>query len=116
MSIESQIITAMAGLSLPCAYDIYEGNATIYTHVQRKQHSRRFCDDAPQHDRWLIQLHLFAPFTTDTTELRKQIKAEILAAGFTYPLQVDVGGKDPDEDGTERHIVFEFEAVEGVGV
>jgi len=116
MSIESQIITAMTGLSLPCAYGIYEGNATIYTTFNANSIPDDFADDAPQHDRWLIQLHLFAPFTTDTTTLRKQIKAEILAAGFTYPSQVDAGGKDPDEDGTERHIVFEFESVEGVGV
>ncbi len=116
MSIESQIITAMAGLSLPCAYDIYAGSASTYTTFNTNSIPSDFADDAPQHERWLIQLHLFAPFTTDTTTLRKQIKAAILAAGFTYPSQVDVGGKDPDEDGTERHIVFEFEAVEGVGV
>ena len=114
MNIESQIIDAVAFTNLPCRYGIYEGDETTYLTFNMNGIPANFADDEPQHERWLIQLHLFAPFTTDTTALRKQIKAALLAADFSYPDQIDASNSVRDSDGTERHIVFEFEGVEGV--
>lgn len=115
MSIESRIIAAVSGTGLPCRYGIYEGGATTYLTFNVNSIPANFADDAPQHERWLVQLHLFAPFTTDTTTVRGQIKEALLAADFSYPVQLDASNSVRDSDGTERHIVFEFEAAEGAG-
>lgn len=112
MSIQAQIISAVAFSGLPCAYEVYDGDATAFLTFNMNSIPANFADDAPQHDRWLIQLHLFAPLTTDTTTLRKQIKAAIFVAGFTYPSQVDATAPDDPE----RHVVFDFETAEGADV
>ena len=109
MSIGDHIIAAVAFSGLPCAYEVYGGSATTFLTYNMNSVPTNFADDAPQHDRWLIQLHLFAQPTTDTTTLRNQIKAALFAAGFTYPSQVDATAPDDPE----RHVVFDFETAEG---
>lgn len=112
MSVEGRIIAAVEFTGLPCRYGAYEGDATTYITFNANSIPADFADDAPQHERWLAQLHLFAPFTADTTTLRKQIKAALFSAGFSYPSQVDATASED----AGRHVVFEFEVVEGASV
>lgn len=67
-----------------------------------------FADDEPNHERYLIQVHLFAPLSEDLTERILQTKKALRDADFGWPSTVNAS------DETVRHIVFEVEAVMGV--
>lgn len=69
-----------------------------------------FGDDAPCHDRYLVQVHLFCPLNVNITTLKKRVRQKLFAAGFTWPSVTDAS------DGNGRHIVFECEDAEGVDV
>lgn len=109
MSVASQIRAAVAGFGYPCEQISYDGTAETYFTFNMFSTPDDFADDEAGAEVWTIQLHLFAPFTLDTTTLRKQIKAAIRAAGFTAPSMVDASESVRVADGTEQHLVFEFE-------
>lgn len=67
-----------------------------------------YADDDPTGERFLIQVHLFAPLASNLTRLKKQTKAALHEAGLTWPETVDAS------DEKSRHIVFESEYVDGV--
>lgn len=114
MSIESRIVEAVAFTKMPCVTPNYDGEAKEFLTFNMDAIAGDFADDAPQHDRWLIQLHLFAPVTQNTRMLRKQIRQAIFEAGFTYPDQIEASEAFKKTDGSEQHIVFEFEDAEGI--
>lgn len=68
-----------------------------------------YSDDAPNHQRYLIQVHFYCPRTFDTVQRIRDTQNALFSAGFTWP-DVITGS---DEDG--QHIIFECEGVEGVG-
>ena len=115
MSVASQIRAAVAGFGYPCEQISYDGPADTYFTFNMFTIPDDFGDDEPGAEVWSIQLHLFAPFTLDTTQLRRRIKTAIRVAGFTAPSMVDASEKMRVADGTEQHLVFEFEASTGVG-
>lgn len=114
MSIASRIIEAVAFTGFPCAQISMILDVDTYFTFNMDASPDVFCDDLPDADVWSIQLHLFAPFTLDTTRLRRQIRRAISDAGFTYPDMTDASEKIRSVDGTEQHIVFEFEDATGV--
>ena len=114
MSVAGEICAAVAFTGYPCAQVSYDGEAETYFVFRLDSFPDDFADDEPQHDRCLVQLHLFAPFTLNSTQLRRQIRAAIHGAGFTYPSVVDASAGVRTEDGTEQHLVFEFETATGV--
>lgn len=114
MSIASDVKTAIGFTGYPMQQVSYDGDAQTYFTLNMDAIPSNFADDAPQHDRWLVQLHLFAPFSQNTTAIRRQIRNALQAAGFTYPSQVDASEKTGASDGTEQHIVFEFEGTEAI--
>jgi hypothetical protein len=114
VSVASEIAAAVAFTGYPVHQISYDGTATTYFVMNMDGIPDNFADDAPQHDRWLVQLHLFAPFTLNTTTIRRQIRNALHAAGYTYPSQVDASENARAADGTEQHIVFEFEATEAI--
>lgn len=65
-------------------------------------------DDAPQQEIYHVQVHLFCPSSFDSVVLRKQTKALLFAADFTFPQMTD----SSDKDG--QHWVFECEYATGV--
>ena len=67
-----------------------------------------FADDAPHYERYLVQVHFFAPLDMNVSKHKRSIKQALMDAGFTWPSTTDAS----DEDG--RHIVFECEIAEGV--
>ncbi len=108
MSWAERLRNALAGLGMPCAQGSYGGAETPYFVFNANIIPDNYADNEPQHERILVQLHLFAAMTLDTTTLRKEIKLAVQAAGFSYPSEEDVS----DEDG--QHVVFELEGVQGV--
>lgn len=115
MSIASRIVNAVSFAGLPCVQVSFNGDADTYFVFNLQAVPSAFADDAPEADIWLIQLHLYAPFTLDTTKLRRKVRNAIHEAGFTYPDMQDASSGIRSTDGTEQHIVFEFEDATGVG-
>ncbi len=67
-----------------------------------------YADDDPTGEVFIVQVHLFAPLAANLTSLKKRTKAALHGAGFTWPETVDAS------DEKSRHIVFEFQHVDGV--
>ena len=67
-----------------------------------------YADEDPNGEVFIIQVHLYAPLAKNVSRLKRQVKASLHAAGFTWPETVDAS------DEKARHIVFEFQYVEGV--
>lgn len=65
-------------------------------------------DDEPGCERWLVQVHLFAPLAENCIRRAAQTKKALFEAGFTWPSMVDA----TDQDG--QHYVFECETAAGV--
>lgn len=114
MSVASEIRSAVAFTGFPCQQVSYDGDADTYFTFNMISTPDDFANDEANHEIWDIQLHLFAPFTLDTTVLRRRIKSAIAAAGFTAPSMTDASESTRSQDGTEQHIVFEFEKATGV--
>lgn len=111
MSVASKIVQAMATTGLEVVQGVYNGQADTYLSFGMLAIPEDFADDQAQAERWLIDLHLFAPHSRNTTALKKQIRKCIRDAGFTDADMTDVSEKGTADDGTEQHIVFEFEDV-----
>lgn len=114
MSIAQQLIGAVAFTGYPCRQVSYDGPDDTYFTFNMFSTGADFGDDAPGAEIWHIQLHLFAPFTLDTTALRRQIKHALMDAGFTWASLVDASENTRVSDGTEQHIVFECECAGGL--
>lgn len=67
-----------------------------------------FADNAPHYERYLVQVHFFAPLNENVSRQKQQVKKALFDAGFTWPSTEDAS----DENG--RHIVFECEIAEEV--
>lgn len=100
MSVASDLVTALAATGLPIAQMMYAGTATTYISFEGWTVPEHYADDRPHHEMYHIDVHLFAPLTTNTTAMQAQIKALLVAGGFTYPTTRAVG------DDEEQHIVF----------
>jgi len=114
MSIEERIVQAMAPFGLPCVHPNYDGEEKAFLTFNISAVPMNFADDAPLHEKWIIELHLFAPVAQNTRKLRKQIRRAIFEAGFTYPDQVDASEAYKKADGSEQHIIFDFEDAEEI--
>lgn len=104
-----KIRAALSFTGLSCTLNVYDGTDDTYFVLNMDTRADDFADDAPQHDRHLVQVHLFAPFTRNTMLLRKQVRAALFAAGCTYPDVTDASESVRAADGTEQHVVFECE-------
>lgn len=108
MSIESRIIVALAPLDYKVYPNNYDGADEIYFVFNYNTFGDDYGDNRPQHEKALIQVHLFCPHEFNSVQLRKSAKLALLYAGFTYPNMTDASGKEG------QHWVFECEIAEGV--
>lgn len=113
---EKHLCDTMAPFGRPCAQMSYGGTAQEYLVFNGNTIPTNYSDDAPQHERVLIQLHLFAPMAKNIIQLCKDIKLAVFAAGFSYPAEQDASeGRDTSVKEVQ-HVVFEFEWVQATGV
>lgn len=106
MSIEASIKAAVASTGYPCAANIYTGSAETYFVFNYQVIPDNFADNEPQHERYLVQLHLYAPHTLNTATIRKTIRGLIKSA-FTAPSEMAAS------DELNQHYVYEFEVLDG---
>lgn len=108
MSVDSRIMSALAAFGDPVENGVYHGDAEQYYVFNYFTLPRTFGDNEPEHEEYFIQLHLFAPLGKNILPRKRATKRALAAAGFTYPSTTDAS------DDEARHIVFEFQTVEGV--
>lgn len=108
MSIDSTLKAALSQFGDPVERSVYHGKAKRYYTFNYTTLGECYSDDAPQYERYLIQVHFFAPLNENILVRIRQTKQALFKADFTYPETSD----NSDDEG--RHIVFECETSEGV--
>lgn len=106
MTIDKTIRTALSPFEYACYRNTYTGTDETYFVFNYDVVPDAYYDDSPYYNKYLCQVHLYCPITTNTIVIAKNIKVALENAGFTYPEQVDAS----DEDG--QHLVFEFDGIE----
>lgn len=104
MTIEERLYSALSALGLPLAFAVFQGNDTEYIVFQYVSLGSDFADDEPGHERYLIQVHYYAPLSKNTSRMRRRVQKALFDADFTWPETFTADDKDG------RHIVFECEA------
>lgn len=107
MSVDAVIKSALSAFGDPVANAVYHGDAERYYVFNYSTIGSDFADDGPAHERYLVNVHLFAPLCENVTQRIKRTKKALSDAGFTWPEMVNAS----DDEG--RHIVFECEIAEG---
>lgn len=112
VSVEAQIVAALGGFGGPVEKSLLYAAANkrprrYYTFIVQS-FGDAYGDDEPGCERWLAQVHLFAPLSDNCIRRAAQTKQALFAAGFTWPSMVDAS----DQDG--QHYVFECETAAGV--
>jgi len=110
MSVASDLRTALSATSLKIAQDTYTGTDASYITFNYSTIPYKYAADSPQYERYMIQVHLITPATVNTTAYEAQIKALLVAGGYTYPETIPAS-----DDPAEHHIVFETEIEVYVG-
>lgn len=108
MSINQKIITALSSFGDPVSPGIYQGAEERYFTFNFSTTGADFGDDAPQQEKYLVQVHFFCSLSFNSVGRAKKIKQKLFTAGFTWPTMANAS----DQDG--QHLVFECEAAEGV--
>lgn len=108
MTVNQMVISAVTPHVPACEYGAYYGTNEIYCYfLLPKTETVVNGSDEPILDSVPIQLHLFCPHKTNFNTLKKQIRASLFKAGFTYP---DVTCLF-ETDTKLNHIIFECETI-----
>lgn len=108
MTVDARLKSVLKTFGDPISNGTYKGKATRYYTFNYSTLPSDYADDMPQHERYLVQVHLFAPLDENVNAQARKTKAALAAAGFQWPSVTNAS----DESG--RHIVFETEISEGV--
>lgn len=112
VSVESRIVGALSPFGDPVEKSLLYAAANKrprrYYTFTCQSFGDAYGDDEPGCERWLVQVHLFAPLAENCILRAAQTKKALFGAGFTWPSMVDA----TDQDG--QHYVFECETAEGV--
>ena len=109
MNIDERIRNALLPFGDPVEKAVYQSDAKRYYSFNYNTIGAAYADDAPEHVRYLIQVHLFMPLREEDLTQKEATITALYNAGFTWPDVFDL------TDETGRHIVFECEDV-GAGV
>ena len=108
MTINEVIRSALSIFNDPVEFEVYQGTEKIYWVFNYAALGADYGDDQPNHERFLVQVHLFAPLNINVVQRVKKAKKALVSAGMTRPNETPVSNKDG------RHIVLECEYVMGV--
>lgn len=109
MSINSTLKAALDPIA-PAQADTYEGRAGTYITFGYSSIPADYGDDEPEHEIFLVSVHLFAPTGENTISKRRAIKKALAAAGMTWPSYTNASDKEG------QHHVFECEIAQAAGV
>lgn len=107
-SVNKRIMDALAFTGYDVSFNTYVGNESSYFVFLVNAVPEYFTDDEVMYVINNIDLHLYCPVTTNTTQLRKDVKKALQTAGFTYPAETDLS------DEHSQHFLYECEIEEYV--
>lgn len=111
----SNILKATLNPIAPTEADVYEGKEAVYITFNYNSLPADFGDDEPAHERFLIQVHLWAPAGYNTLAKRRAIK-KALSAVATWPSYTNASGTTGNKKDVGQHHVFECELAQAAGV
>ena len=114
MSVNSILKATLNPIS-PAEADVYEGKEAVYITFNYNSLPVDFGDDEPAHERFLVQVHLWAPAGYNSLAKRRAIK-KALTSVATWPTYTNVSGTTGNKKDVGQHHVFECELVRSVGV
>lgn len=104
-NVDVALKNALSPFGLDLESSIYQGEAKKYISYNYTTVPIDFGDDAPARERYLVQVHIVAPYGENINSLVREIKAALFASDFSWPEYIDASDRD------RRHIVLETEAV-----
>lgn len=112
MTIDKELQTTLSALGWPVKNAVFLPDATEsiteqYITFNYTTIGMAYADDAPQAEKYLVQVHIFAPLKTNTTSIVRQAKRALAEADYTWPESTNAS------DDRGRHIVLECEKVSG---
>ena len=110
MSVDAKIVAALEPFGCDVDNSVSFAKDKTYFTFNYSVIPTDFADDAPQHERYLVQVHYHCPLNVNITAIKTAIRRALYAAGFTWPSITDAS----DENG--RHTVFECDIADGVDV
>lgn len=115
MTVNEKIMKALEGYGMPVCINHYSGTQKRYIEFDLYDDTGAcFCDDAPEFDVVLVQVHLFLPTEEPYLALKKQIRKSLYEAGFSYADITEI--VEPQETAQYpkgiRHLTFEAEILE----
>lgn len=121
MSINQLIIGALSPLNIPVVPDVYTGQEKEYITFNYSTMGDDLADDAPRHERYLVQVHYFCPLKQNSIATRRRIKQRLFAEDFTWPdenpgTEETGSGYSNQAAETAQHYIYECEIALGVDV
>lgn len=113
MSIDEELQTTLMTLGVPVKNAVFLGDdegapcEKEYITFNYSTIGEDYADDAPQYEKYLVQVHIFAPLKVNTTKRVRAAKRALAAADYTWPETINAS------DSHGRHIVLECEKVSG---
>lgn len=109
MSAAERLREAVTPIVPELAEDEYTGESSIFCTYNITENPIGHGNNRPHAIQYLIQLHLHLPFADNAATMKKSLRQAIIAANFTAPTVETVEATVLEG----RHIVFEFEDVDG---
>ncbi len=112
MSIDEELQTTLAALGVPVKNAVFLGDEDAlceeaYITFNYSTIGMEYADDSPQFEKYLVQVHIFAPLKTNTMKLVRTAKRALASAEYTWPETINAS------DNYGRHIILECEKVSG---
>lgn len=108
-SVEERLKTALDTLGYDVQKNVYQGKSKTYIVFNYNTIPVHHSDDEPEFDKYLIQVHFFAPISFKAGPVAARIKSALRDAGFTWPSMEHAG------DDSGQHVVLETDWAEGLG-
>lgn len=105
MDLDTLITTTLSPLGYPVYANQYNGDDDIFFVFNYTTYPDGFWDDAANAEKYLVQIHLFAPHGDNINALRKKTKKTIANAGFVWPSEVNAS------ETSCQHYVYECEII-----
>lgn len=110
MSVDERLNSLLLNYNLDVEQGEYTGQSESYITFNLRTVPVGFADDTPEWEKYLIEIHLFGPLSSDLEAIAKKISAALFENDFAYPSKWNA------DDKYHRHLILETEYVEVVGV
>ncbi len=103
MSINRDVIQALAPFGFPVEFMHYDGKADAYFVFNfENEEPVAFSDDEPEFEEYNLQLHFFSNKSFNHVQLKRDVKNRLRALGWDYPRAFTLY----EEDTKKNHLIF----------